>query len=76
MLCIVACEDITEVACWNNYIYLVAKLDLAVSNKLSVCRYIVDYLWCKSAPVEENIMPFSASLSAVSLLVKIVLTPV
>ena len=53
MLCIVACKDITEVACWNNYIYLVAKLDLAVSNKLSVCRYIIDYLWCKSAPVDR-----------------------
>ena len=53
MLCIVACEDITEVACWNNDIYLVAKLYLAISNKLSVCRYIVDYLWCKSALVER-----------------------
>ena len=53
MLCIVACKDITEVACWNNNIYLVAKLYLTVSNKLSVCRYIVDYLWCKSAPVDR-----------------------
>ncbi len=51
MLCIVCCKDISEIACRNNYVYLVAESDLAVLDKLCIGRYIVDDLRCKSAPV-------------------------
>ena len=52
MLCIVSCKYVSEVACRNDNIDLVAESYLAVLDELSIGRYIVDYLRCKSAPVD------------------------
>ena len=52
MLCIVSCKDISEVSCGNDNIDLVSCLDLLVLYQLCIGGDVVDYLRCKSAPVD------------------------